>query len=281
MKIYKSNFVKIVFCQTVCILSVVALHSRADDLPIQITKQDQGLWCWAAASVSVLNRYLKFPGVDVETNSSGWRGQCLLADRSRTNNSVDCCSSPGSCNYVTPSSSQIETILESAPYSTGVTVYSRTLTDAEVATQINTNKRPILAGLRPKYNPGGIKHMVVIIGVDTNGPKAMVMDPGGQLGDYYQEVSLTDLRSGTSDVNHWEWFETITMNANPSADAKLRYSYVDQEYSFTAQGNITAGPNYNVLNKASSRIIVPEGKQVTLKSGFSAARGSILEIYRE
>ena len=44
-------------------------------------------------------------------------------------------------------------------------------------------------------------------------------------------------------------------------------------------GNLTAGPNYNVLDGSISQFVVPNGKRVTLAPGFSAQIDSNLEIY--
>lgn len=264
----------------VIVLSFAA-QLRADQLPIQISEQEQGDWCWAASALSVLNRYLKYPGVD--TISTGGMGQCVLANQSRSNTSIDCCQYPSFCNYVTPSLSQIEAILDASPYSMNATSYTRTLTNDELATQIDVNKRPVLAGLRQKNNPSGMKHMVVIIALDSSGENAIVMDPGNQFYAYYQSISLDDLRNGTvqNDAKHWQWYETIAIGASPPADARLRYSFMENEYNFVAPGNMKLGPSYTVKADSETYFVVPKGKSITLERGFTAEKGSSVVIERE
>ncbi len=288
--IYKANRRKW-FCCVFCFFVLTPLKTEAIDLPVQITQQSEPDWCWAAASVSVLNRYLKYPGVDIELNPNGNKGQCLLANKSRLVNIIDCCSYPTLCTYVVPSLQEIATILTNAPYQANVTAYSRTLTNAELASRINTNKRPVLAGLRNINDPTGVKHMVAIIGLDSTGTNALIMDPGRLIVDFYETFPLDNLRTGN--LKNWQWFETITIDSNPPDDVKFRYSYIDKDSVFRAPGDFYVGPDYNVslyvsLNnghttesKRECKIVVPNGKKVLLQKGFMAVEDIRLRIYRE
>ncbi len=264
---------------------LAAFTAETGQLPIQVSVQEQWDWCWAAASESLLNRYLKYPGIDVEGNTQGYTGQCLLVNRTRSNPTVDCCSSPTTCSYTGPYAADVEAILESSPYYLGVSVRNRTLSDQELTAQINTNKRPVLAILRPKNAPSGTKHMVVITAIDSSGSLLTIMDPGGQFFGWYNMIPSSELRGGTGNdnPNQWEWYDTITVDANPPADVKLRYSFTDatMDYNYISSGNMTGGPDFRIDGTSAQTMVVPFGKSMSLKQGFAANKGSYLEIFRE
>ncbi len=111
---YKKTILSVVF-SVVPVCMSGNLHAQPEGIPVQIQVQYDSLWCWAAASTSVLNRYGKYPGIEIEPGDADHRGQCLLANKSRTNNSVDCCVEAEYCNYVTPSVTKVRDILNAHP----------------------------------------------------------------------------------------------------------------------------------------------------------------------
>jgi hypothetical protein len=89
-----------------------------NELPVQITQQRNSVWCWAAASTSLLNRYNVYPGETVETETY-WTGDCLVASKMYIKPGDPeeaawyCCDYPEECN-VGASFRDIERMLENS-----------------------------------------------------------------------------------------------------------------------------------------------------------------------
>ena len=144
----------------ILILLLAAAPTRASVLPLSEVIQEQGQWCWAAVSRSILLYY----GHDLR--------QCEIAEYSRTVSTlrdlgqVNCCTDPNQgCNqwhYYGKTKGSIADILDHYG-ALGARGIEWAVTDAEVDSEINKNARPLVVRW---LKASGSGHFVVAHGLD-------------------------------------------------------------------------------------------------------------------
>ncbi len=258
----------------VLLLSLGVLNpARSDYLPVQIEKQKTNSWCWAASAVAVLNRYLTYPGLDVELNQDGNFGQCLLATRlfEMYQIDIDCCD-PANEAVCKEGSYNVETIeiMNSAPYRMDMSTDGY-LSNQDIETMINDMKAPFIMTL----NGGGTAHDIVAVGLSLDKSKLTVMDPwDGE----YKEETIAAWKNGTSDDGR-PWVSTLGWEASsaptPPDEVMLRRTAISgvNKYSFTTPGTITTD-SLQIESGAEIELLATSGDPIILGSGTTIEKGA-------
>ncbi len=255
-------------------LLCVVTPARSDYLPVQIEKQQTTKWCWAAASVALLNRYLMYPGIDVATNPDGYSGQCLLATKlfERDNINIDCCD-PAYTAYCEDGSYDPETtaILNDPPYNMNMSIEGD-LPERDIETLINDRKAPFIVILRDARSA----HAIVAVGLSSDKRRLKVMNPWDGL---YTEETIADWKNGnTADGRPWErtlsWAQP-GVAPTPPDNVRLRHTAITNpdEYSYIAPGTITT-ESFDIHSGAEIKLLSSSGDPIVMKRGTKIKKGA-------
>jgi hypothetical protein len=260
----------------VMLLLFIVKYAKSDELPIQIESQQTDSWCWAASVTVLLNRYLKYPGIDVAHHQAGYFGQCQLVTKmfELDGINIDCCV-PGNEEVCEEGAYDADTqkVVNSYPYNMNMSVEGWLL-DQDIDTLINVRKAPFIMGLENANSA----HNIVGMGLSTDKKKLRAMDPWDGL--YHVETIENWKNGNTYDGRPWkstlDWVPTSTAPIPPS-DVKLRHTIISSpnEYSFVSLGKITT-ESFTVKSGAKIKLLASLGDPIVMKKGANIKKGAKL-----
>jgi hypothetical protein len=262
-------------------LSLAPLSADAGYVPIQPTIQEYPEWCWAASLLTVLNGFTKYPGYDLEVSSSGYKGQCLIAQKLSPGDDIDCCDDQDSC-FFGAYDGEMSDVLNGYPYNLHTSNNTSTISGSELNNYINVWNLPVIITVQFMYDPWS--HAVVVTGYNSTNSVVTLMDPSD---GYFMEVPISDLINGTSSFFPYKWIETILWNKTSgvpsdtmSLNQKLIYSKVsaatdvNKSYMFVSEQETTVGPSFRLDRGARFGIMSRDSEPIILKKGTTINSGA-------